>query len=281
MNNNISEEVLQRLAKLKHIALDMDGTIYMGKTLFPFTNPVLEGFRRLGIGYSFLTNNPTSSVQAYIDKLHRLGIEATEDNMYTTSIATIDYIRSHYPGAKRLFILGTPSCIEQFEKAGFEMCEDSAEDKPDAVIASFDKTLTYSRFCRTAWWISQGVPYLATNPDWVCPTDEPTILIDCGSITAALTAATGRRPDCVLGKPDPSMLRGIMDRHGLEACEMAMIGDRLYTDVATAINAGSVGVLVLSGESTMQTVAESTVKPTIICRDLQEFFEALEYSRTR
>lgn len=271
-NKTVTPEVLERLAKLKHIALDMDGTIYMGKTLFPFTNKVLEGFTKMGIDYSFLTNNPTSSVKAYIDKLAKLGIEASDENMYTTSLATIDYIKAHYPQAKRLFILGTPSCIEQFEKAGFEMCEDSAEDRPDVVIASFDKTLVYSRFCRTAWWISQGVPYLATNPDWVCPTDEPTVLIDCGSITAALTAATGRKPDCVLGKPDPSMLQGIMQRHNLEADQMAMIGDRLYTDVATAINAGSVGVLVLSGESTMETVAQSSVVPTIVCQDLEEFF---------
>lgn len=278
-NNSLSAETLRKLKRLKHIALDMDGTIYMGNTLFPFTNPVLEGFGEMGVGHSFLTNNPTRSVQAYIDKLHKMGIACTDDNMYTTSIATIDYIKTHFPQARRLFILGTPSCIEQFVKAGFEMCEDSPEDKPDVVIASFDKTLVYSRFCRTAWWISQGVPYLATNPDWVCPTDEQTILIDCGSITAALTAATGRKPDCVLGKPDPSMLQGIMDRHGLEKEEMAMIGDRLYTDVATAINAGSVGVLVLSGESTMQTVAESDVVPTIICNDLEEFFYWLKKAK--
>lgn len=268
-------KILKRLAKIKHVALDMDGTIYMGKTLFPFTNKVLEGFTEHGIGYSFLTNNPTSSVQAYIDKLHKMGIECTPDNMYTTSLASIDYIKAHYPTARRLFILGTDSCIEQFKKAGFEMCEDSADDRPDVVIASFDKGLVYSRFCRTAWWISQGVPYIATNPDWVCPTDEPTILIDCGSITAALTAATGRKPDRVLGKPDPSMLQGIMQRHNLEPDQMAMVGDRLYTDVATAINAGSVGVLVLSGESTMDTVKESAIEPTIICRDLEEFYENL------
>ena len=278
-NTDISPELRRRLAALKHIALDMDGTIYMGKTLFPFTEKVLKGFGDLGVGHSFLTNNPSSSVQAYIDKLHGMGIACTEENMYTTSLATIDYIRSHWPEARRLFILGTSSCIAQFEKAGFEICQDSPDDRPDVVIASFDKNLIYSRFCRTAWWISKGVHYLATNPDWVCPTDEPTVLIDCGSITAALTAATGRKPDCVLGKPDPSMLQGIMQRHKLGAGQMAMIGDRLYTDVATAINAGSVGVLVLSGESTMKTVAESSVVPTIICNDLEEFYHWLKVAK--
>ena len=278
-NETLSDDVLRALARLRHIALDMDGTIYMGSTLFPFSQEVLEGFTKMGIGYSFLTNNPSSSVQAYLDKLEKLGIKATQDNMYTTSLATIDYIRAHYPNARRLFVLGTPSCIQQFEKAGFEMTADSADDVPDVVVASFDKTLVYSRFCRTAWWISQGIPYLATNPDWVCPTDQPTVLIDCGSITAALTAATGRKPDCVLGKPDPSMLQGIMDRHGLAKEQMAMIGDRLYTDVATAINAGSVGVLVLSGESTMQTVRESSVVPTLVCEDLAEFYHYLCIAR--
>lgn len=278
-NTIISPELKARLKALKHIALDMDGTIYMGKTLFPFTNDVLKGFTEMGVGHSFLTNNPSSSVQAYIDKLNRMGIECTMDNMYTTSLACIDYIRTHYPQASRLFVLGTTSCRQQFEKAGFIMCEDSAEDRPDVVVVSFDKELVYSRFCRAAWWVKEGIPYLATNPDWVCPTDEPTVLIDCGSITAAVTAATGRKPDCVLGKPDPSMLQGIMDKHGYKPEEMAMIGDRLYTDVATAINAGSVGVLVLSGESTMQTVAESTVVPTIICKDLEEFFHWLKAAK--
>lgn len=280
-NTDISPELKNKLSRIEHIALDMDGTIYMGKTLFPFTNPVLEKFKQMGVGYSFLTNNPTSSVKAYVDKLHKMGIEASEENMYTTSLATIDFIKENYPSARRLFILGTPSCMEQFEKAGFEMCEDSADDRPDVVIASFDKTLQYSRFCRTAWWASQGVPFLATNPDWVCPTDEPTVLIDCGSITAAITAATGRKPDRVMGKPDPSMLQGIMHRHALQSENMAMIGDRLYTDVATAINAGSVGVLVLSGESTMQTVAQSSVVPTIICNDLEEFCHWLEISKEK
>lgn len=278
-NTTVSREVLEKLAKLEHIALDMDGTIYMGKSLFPFTTKVLDGFTELGLGYSFLTNNPSSSVKAYIDKLHKLGIECTDDNMYTTSLATIDYIKMHYPEAKNLFVLGTKSCQEQFEKAGFRMCEDSAEDKPDVLVVSFDKELVYSRFCRAAWWAAQGLPYLCTNPDWVCPTDEPTILIDCGSITAAVNAASGRTPDKVIGKPDPSMLQGIMEKHGLQSCQMAMIGDRLYTDVATAINNDSVGVLVLSGESTMQTVAESDVVPTIICQDLEEFFHWLSVAK--
>jgi len=210
------DELMERLRRIRHVALDMDGTIYMGMSLFPYTKPFLAGLKEMGIGYSFLTNNPSKSIADYLHKLDVLGIHATREEMYTTALATIDYIREHYPAAKRLFLLGTPSMISEFEAAGFESAADSADDVPDVVVAAFDMTLQYDRLCRAAWWVSQGVPYIATNPDRVCPTDQPTVLVDCGSICACIEHATGRRPDITLGKPDPNMLSGILSRHGLQ-----------------------------------------------------------------
>ena len=253
----------EKLSRIRHLALDMDGTIYLGSRIFPFTIPFLEKMKAAGIGISFLTNNPTKSfkdylkklaVQDYLDKLAKMGIEATEDGMYTTSLAAIDYIKEHHPQARRLFLLGTPSMAEQFRKAGYEECADDPGDVPDVLVVAFDTTLTYSRLCRAAYWASQGIPYVATNPDRVCPTDKPTVLVDCGSLQKCIEHATGRKPDIVLGKPDPTMLQGIMHRHGLKPEEIAMVGDRIYTDTAMAHNAGAVGVLVLSGETTMETV---------------------------
>lgn len=244
----------EKLSRIRHLALDMDGTIYLGSRIFPFTIPFLEKMKAAGIGISFLTNNPTRSVQDYLDKLAKMGIEATEDGMYTTSLAAIDYIKEHHPQARRLFLLGTPSMAEQFRKAGYEECADAPGDVPDVLVVAFDTTLTYSRLCRAAYWASQGIPYVATNPDRVCPTDKPTVLVDCGSLQKCIEHATGRKPDIVLGKPDPTMLQGIMHRHGLKPEEIAMVGDRIYTDTAMAHNAGAVGVLVLSGETTMETV---------------------------
>ena len=244
----------EKLSRIKHLALDMDGTIYLGSRIFSFTIPFLEKMKAAGIGISFLTNNPTRSVQDYLDKLAKMGIEATEDGMYTTSLAAIDYIKEHHPQARRLFLLGTPSMAEQFRKAGYEECADDPGDVPDVLVVAFDTTLTYSRLCRAAYWASQGIPYVATNPDRVCPTDKPTVLVDCGSLQKCIEHATGRKPDIVLGKPDPTMLQGIMHRHGLKPEEIAMVGDRIYTDTAMAHNAGAVGVLVLSGETTMETV---------------------------
>ena len=244
----------EKLSRIRYLALDMDGTIYLGSRIFPFTIPFLEKMKAAGIGISFLTNNPTRSVQDYLDKLAKMGIEATEDGMYTTSLAAIDYIKEHHPQARRLFLLGTPSMAEQFRKAGYEESADDPGDVPDVLVVAFDTTLTYSRLCRAAYWASQGIPYVATNPDRVCPTDKPTVLVDCGSLQKCIEHATGRKPDIVLGKPDPTMLQGIMHRHGLKPEEIAMVGDRIYTDTAMAHNAGAVGVLVLSGETTMETV---------------------------
>ena len=267
--------VKSKLAKIKHVALDMDGTIYMGDSLFPYTIPFLERLKRMNISYSFLTNNPSKSLDDYLQKLAKMGIQATEEEMYTTTVATIDYIKAHYPSARRLFLLGTPSMISQFEKAGFVSTADDANDVPDLIVAAFDLTLTYSRLCRAAWWISQGIPYIATNPDKVCPTNLPTVLVDCGSICKCLEHATGRQPDITLGKPDPNMLIGILQQKHLRPDEIAMVGDRIYTDIAMAQNAGAVGVLVLSGETTIDVANSAPNPPDVIVANIGELGELL------
>lgn len=262
------DELMRRLGRIRHVALDMDGTIYMGGSLFPWTKGFLAGLREQGIGYSFLTNNPSKSIADYLDRLASMGIEATREEMYTTALATIDYLREHHPQARRLFLLGTPSMISEFEAAGYVSTADSAEDRPDAVVVAFDMTLVYGRLCRAAWWVQQGLPYIATNPDRVCPTNLPTVLVDCGSICAAIEHATGRRPDITLGKPDPNMLTGILTRHGLRPDEIAMVGDRIYTDIEMAHNAGATGVLVLSGETTLSTAETATRQPHLIAEHI-------------
>lgn len=271
--------LMEKCSKIKHVALDMDGTIYMGSTLFDFTIPFLDTLTANGIGYSFLTNNPTKSQEDYLKKLEKLGIHATKDEMYTTAIATIDYIKVHFPNARRLFILGTPSMIAEFERAGFVSVADDPAERPDVLVVAFDMTLQYSRLCRAAWWAKQGVPYIATNPDKVCPTDQEVVLVDCGSICRCIEYATDRRPDIVIGKPNPDMLDGIKNRYGLDASEIAMCGDRIYTDVAMAHNAGALGVLVLSGETTLETALSSDPQPDITALNIAEFAELLLESK--
>lgn len=272
---NTTDKLYNGLKDIKHIALDMDGTIYNGSTLFPFTIPFLEKLKEMGIGYSFLTNNPSKSTADYLGHLDKMGIHATKEEMYTSAQATIEYIKTHMPNAKRLFILGTPSMISEFEEAGFVSTADDEHDIPDAIVVGFDMTLNYARLCRASWWVSQKLPYIATNPDRVCPTDKKIILVDCGAIYTCIEYATGRLPDKVIGKPNPSMLDGILERYQLNPAEVLMVGDRIYTDVKMAQNAGAIGVLVLSGETTMDIVQNSDTVPNIIAEDLAELEKML------
>lgn len=275
----MNQEIKKQLKNIKHFALDMDGTIYNGGTLFPFTNTFLSYLKENNINYSFLTNNPSKSTSDYLKHLEKMGIEATEEEMYTSAVATINYIKKNHPNFKRLFILGTPSMIKEFEAAGFISTDDNAEDRPDALIVGFDTSLVYSRLCRASYWANQQLPYLATNPDWVCPTDQPNILVDCGSICACIEAATKRKPDVIIGKPDPQMLDGIIYKYKLKPSEIAMVGDRIYTDVQMAINAGALGILVLSGEATEADVAASEIKPPIVAKNLAEIQQLLTECR--
>jgi NagD protein len=261
----------KRLSAIRHVALDMDGTIYRGETLFETTEPFLALLKELGIGYTFLTNNPSKSVTDYLAHLHEMGIAATKSQLYTSTQATIEYLRSEWPQIKRLFVLGTASMCAEFSAAGFALLPDGPEAEPDAVVVGFDITLTYPRLCRAAWWIKRGKPYFGTNPDRVCPTDQPTVMVDCGSICAALEAATEKKPSAILGKPDPAMIRGILHQHGLESHNLAMVGDRLYTDMAMAHRAGAVGVLVLTGETDADDAARYSPAPDLVVANLAEF----------
>lgn len=279
MGANTPEKVMEKLKHVKHVALDMDGTIYKGSTLFPFTISFLNNLKEMGISYSFLTNNPSKSTIDYLKHLEKMGIKAEREEMYTSAQATIDYIKHNHPDVKRIFILGTPSMIKEFEGAGFVSTADSPDNRPDMVLVSFDMTLTYSRLCRAAWWIHEGLPYIATNPDKVCPTDQSNILVDCGSIYTCLEKAAGRYPDVVIGKPSPRMLEGILQNGGLQPYEIAMLGDRIYTDVKMALDAGAVGVLVLTGEATFDDARQADQYPDIIADSLVEFENMLRQAK--
>ena len=277
---SVPPAIKEWLRNIRHVALDMDGTIYSGKTVFNFTVPFLSRLRDLGIGYTFLTNNPSKSKSVYLEHLAGMGIVAESGQLYTSSQATIEYLQERYSACRRLFVLGTPSMCDEFARAGFILLPDSAAEEPDAVVTGFDLTLTYARLCRAAWWIQQGKLWVATNPDRVCPTDQPTVLVDCGAICAALESATGKVPAAVLGKPDPAMLAGILHHHNLRPEQLAMVGDRLYTDMAMAHRAGALGVLVLTGEATLSQARQENPAPDLIVPTLAELGEQLQKSHS-
>ncbi len=269
-----------QLSAIRHVALDMDGTIYNGSTLFPYTKSFLAGLQDLGIGYTFLTNNSSRSVNEYLKKIQGLGLEATAKNVYTSALATQKYLRNNYPDVKRIFILGTLGLKQEFRDAGYHVVNGDPAVEPEVVVVGFDTTLTFERLSKGAYWIKQGKPFIATHPDYICPTDEPLVLVDCGSVCAALEKATGISPEAVPGKPSPLMLEGILEEHGLQNNELAMVGDRLYTDVAMAQASGVRGVLVLSGEATEADLKTSPFTPDLVVPSIKELGEQLRLSRS-
>lgn len=261
---------MKDLRKIKHLALDLDGTLYLGWKLFDFTLPFLSRLRELGLGRTFFTNNSSRSTKQYIQKLNTLGIAAMEADLYSSTHATLDYLRHHCPNVRRLFVLGTATLQEEFAENGFVLCGDEAGDEPDIVVVGFDPAVNFARACRAAWWISKGKRFIATNPDRVCPTDEPTVLIDCGSVCAMLAHATGIAPEAFCGKPEKWMMEGVLLRHSLRAEEVAVVGDRLYTDMTMAQRAGAMSILVLSGETTRTQAERANPRPDLVVENVGE-----------
>jgi HAD superfamily hydrolase (TIGR01450 family) len=274
--------ITQRLAKVKHIALDMDGTIYRGGTLFEFTKPFLATLESLGIGHTFLTNNSSKSVEDYRSHLMKMGIGAGMEQIYTSTHATIAHLRRALPGVRTLFALGTRSMQNELEAAGFEIVQTLPTEsaiEPDALVVGFDTAMTYPRLCAAAYWAAKGKPYVASHPDPFCPTDLPTVLVDCGAVCDCIASATGRRPDAVVGKPDPFMLRDLMSRHHLQPQELVMAGDRLTTDIAMARAAGTIGVLVLTGVATAEDARTAVEPADLVVADLGELGELIRSAK--
>lgn len=275
--STVPASVVSKLSHVRHVSLDMDGTIYKGSELFACTPAFLALLGELGIGYTFLTNNSSKSVDAYLQHLQKMGIQAAREHMYTSSLATIDYMKLQYPDVTSVFILGTPSLKQEFAAHGYTVVE--GDEEPQAVVTGFDTGLEYTSLCQCAWWISKGKTYIATHPDNTCPTNLPTILVDCGAITACLEKATGRLPDAIPGKPDARMLQGILRREGLEPHQMAMVGDRLMTDIALAHNTGAIGVLVLTGEATAEDAQAADPAPDMVFPSIEELGHAIRTAR--
>jgi len=270
---------MQRLRNIIHLALDLDGTLYLGGRLFHTTIPLLQALGRLGIGKTFFTNNSSRSTSQYLEHLRSMGIPADADDIYSSTLCTIDYLRSERPEIRSLYVLGTPALQQEFAQAGFVLRGEDTESPPDAVIVGFDTTLSYARVCQAAWWISRGRPFIATHPDRICPTDKHTLLPDCGAICKMLSCATGREPDIILGKPDRRMLAGVMRRHNLRPEQLAVVGDRLYTDMLMARSAGAMSILVLTGETTPQQARAADPQPDFVLNNIGELADLLADSR--
>ena len=248
---------------LKLFLFDMDGTLYLGDRLFPFTTELLAKIKATGGRYMFMTNNSSKSVVAYIEKLRKLGIEATEDEFITSSQATAYYLKNNHPTAK-LYVCGTESLKTELRSQGFTVTEDL--DEVECIVMGFDTELNFKKLHDVSFMLcTRQLPYIATNPDYVCPTEFGSVP-DCGSVCDMIFNATGKRP-VVIGKPEALMPQLAMARTGYTKQQTVVIGDRIYTDIKSGINAGTVTVLVMSGETTQKILDASPDKPDFVLAD--------------
>ena len=262
-----------KLSEKRLFLLDMDGTIYLDNTLFDGTLDFLREIRRKGGKYVFVTNNSSKSTDAYVDKLKSIGIEACEDDFFTSTDATILYIKDKFPGRK-FYSFGTKSFTRQLADAGIPVCED-IEDDIFGMIISNDNELTFKKLeDASRLLLRDDIVYIATNPDWVCPTSFGYVP-DCGSIAEMLCRSTGKKPHFI-GKPEPDMLLLTMKKFGYTMEESVMVGDRVYTDIAAGYNAGIDTVFVLSGEGTVSDAESSNTPPTYILNGINDLYNAIK-----
>ena len=257
------------LADKRLFLLDMDGTLYLDDRLFDKVPEFLSHVRRIGGRYLFLTNNSSRGVEGYMEKLSRMGIPTAPEDYLTSVDAAIDHLRRFHAG-KKCYVFGTRAFYGQLQTAGIPVT-DRPEDDVDILLCGFDRELTFRKLEDACILLNRGVTWLATNPDWVCPTWYGSVP-DCGRM---LTTATGRKP-LFLGKPQPAMAELALRRTGFSPEQAVMIGDRLYTDVACGINAGIDSIFVLSGEGTEADIAQYGIHPTWIFSDIAALYRQLE-----
>jgi len=259
-----------RLRKKKLFLLDMDGTIYLGNRLFDFTLPFFDSVMKMGARYMFLTNNSSKSAELYLKKLEAMKIPVTPDDLITSTHATIRYLKNRY-GDKPVYASGTAAFCQELSSSGINIT-DNLND-PVALVMGFDTELSFQKLENMCILLGKGVDYIATNPDWTCPT-EYGYVPDCGSVAQMLKNATGREP-IFIGKPMAEMVDMALERAEASKEEVLMIGDRLYTDVACGLAAGVDAALVLSGESTVEDMKTSHHQPDFVFKDLSELLEIL------
>ena len=261
------------IEKMKLYLFDMDGTLYLGSQLYDFTIELLSEIRRTGGKYLFITNNSSKSVADYVKKLAKFGIEATRDDFMTSSQATAYYLHKHHEG-QRLYVCGTESLKEELRSEGFTVTENI--DEVDCIVMGFDTELTFQKLHDVSYMLltRPELPYIATNPDLVCPTEFGSVP-DCGSVCGMIYNATKKRP-IVIGKPSALMPELAMDKLGVSKEETCVVGDRIYTDVKSGLNAGCIGILVMSGETTYEILAESPDKPHLVLESAKEILDVLK-----
>lgn len=257
---------------------DMDGTLYLGMDRLDGTLQLLDLLKKKGKHVIYITNNSSKNVSEYVNKLAKLEIEAKPEDFFTSANAIVYILQKEHPGAK-IYVVGTPGIEKYIEESGFELVREYTTDpakKPDYALLTYDTTLTYNKIRVFADYVKDGVTYIATHPDMVCPAEGGKSVPDIGSFMLMIEGATGKTPSLVAGKPNPTMINVCAERLGIPVSKIAVVGDRLNTDVMSGINAGAKAVCVLTGETSPELLETSDTHPDYVFRSVLEIYEYLK-----
>lgn len=246
-----------KLKDVKCFLLDMDGTFYLGNQLIEGSLEFIRRVQETGRDFLFLTNNSSHNADFYVQKLAKMGLHIDRSKVMTSGEATCEKLNELYFG-KRVFLLGNEYLAAELAEAGITV----DNQNPEIVVIGFDTTLDYQKMWNVCNFVRAGLPYIATHPDFNCPT-ETGFMPDIGAIMDFIAASTGRRPDLIVGKPHTGIVEAVLRRTGLQIGDLAMVGDRLYTDIETGLRSGMLSILVMSGETTEEMLSQSSVRPDL------------------
>lgn len=261
---------MNRLENITGFLLDMDGTFYLGKHLIDGALRFIDIIQKQEKEFLFLTNNSSKNRHDYALKIKEMGLNITQDKVFTSGGATAIFLKREFPTAK-IFLVGTSSLQEEFKNWGFEL----EHKEPDIAVLGFDTTLTYKKLWRLCDLVRSGIPYVATHPDFNCPT-ESGFMPDIGAMIAFVRASTGRVPDFVIGKPNRFIVDAAAELMNKPIEQLAIVGDRLYTDIALGESSGITTILVLSGETKLEDLESSLFKPNFIFNSIAELTDTLD-----
>ena len=262
------------MAELKDITLyllDMDGTVNLGYDPIDGAKEFLETLLAQGKKFIFVTNNSSKSKLDYVEKMRSLGFPCEEENVFTSGMAAGLFLEENKKGSK-VFVCGTKSLKEELKNYDVDM--DDGENA-DSVLLGYYTELDYKKIRTVCDLLDGGADYYATNIDMVCPIEGGRYLPDCGSFADMFENAVKRRPR-FLGKPDRTMIDILAKREGVAYDKIAMVGDRIYTDVKTGVNAGVTAILVLSGETTLEDCEKSDVNPDYVLGSVKDILEQIK-----
>lgn len=262
------KEFQQNLKQAQAVILDGDGVLWRGNEPLPGLSALFDFFQSAGLPFVLATNNSTRTVQDYVRKLAAFGIAAGPENVVTSATATADYLRTTYPTGVRVHVVGESGLHQILLDAGFP----ASLIEADVVVAGMDRDITYEKLRRAAAFIRGGARFIGTNGDLTFPTPDG-LSPGAGTVLAALEAASGQKP-FVIGKPEPTMFEMALSHLGVTPARAIMIGDRLETDILGGQRAGMATALVMSGVTTPDVLAESSIQPDAVFEGLEELLAA-------